>query len=87
MKYIKATEVLPADLVEELRKYAEGCILYVSNKPGPRRGWGEATDTKTLLSCRNTRIRSERQSGLSIKALAGKYHLAESTVKKILYHT
>jgi DNA-binding NarL/FixJ family response regulator len=85
MKYIKATEALPAELVDEIRKYAEGCVIYISNAPGTHRRWGETTETRAAVESRNVRMLSDRLSGLSILKIAEKYHLAESTVKKIVY--
>lgn len=85
MKYIRATEVLPAGLLEEIQKFAEGCLIYIPNKPGLHRSWGEATDTKAMVKSRNISIINDRHSGFSVKEIAISYHLAESTVKKIVY--
>lgn len=84
MEYKKAAEVLPEALLRELQQYAEGCLLYIPNKGGRRRGWGDATDTKTFLNARNREICFDRKSGMALKHIALKYHLAESTVRKIL---
>lgn len=85
MKYISAAAVLPAALLEEVREYAEGRLLYIPTRPGRRRCWGASTDTRTLIKNRNSSMLQDRLSGLSVRALALKYHLAESTVKKIVY--
>lgn len=85
MEYIRATDVLPAGLLEEIQQFAEGCLIYIPQKPGLRRNWGEATATKSIVKSRNTNIMNDRLSGFSVKEIATKYHLAESTVKKIVY--
>lgn len=85
MKYIRATEVLPAELLEEIQKFAGGCLIYVPNKPGLHRNWGEATDTKVMVKSRNISMINDRLAGFSVKEIAIRYHLSESTVKKIVY--
>lgn len=85
MKYIKASEILPDGLVNVIQEYAEGCLIYIPNKPGTRRGWGSFTNTRELLQNRNESIIRDYLSGLTVKRIASKYYLAESTVKKIVY--
>jgi Mor family transcriptional regulator len=85
MKYISAAAVLPAALLEEVQNFTEGRLLYIPTRPGRRRCWGASTDTRTLIENRNSDMQKDRLSGLSVRALALKYHLSESTVKKIVY--
>ncbi|MCL2772627.1 MAG: CD3324 family protein [Oscillospiraceae bacterium] len=85
MKYIKASSLLPDELLQAVQEYAEGCVIYIPNRPGLRKDWGKSTDTKILLRSRNRKIRDDHESGLSAKKLVDKYHLSESTIKKIIY--
>ena len=85
MEYIRASEILPADLIETLQLYAEGCIVYIPKRPGTRESWGKYTETKNELAQRNQKIKNDYKSGFNIKHLMDKYHLAESTIKKIIY--
>lgn len=85
MKYNRATEILPDGLLREIQEYVEGCLIYIPNKQGLRRSWGESTSTRAMTRDRNHRILCDYQSGLSVIKIALKYHLAESTIKKIVY--
>lgn len=85
IKYLKATMLLPDELLKAVQEYAEGCVIYIPNRPGLRQNWGKFTDTKILLCSRNCDIKNDHKTGLSAGKLAEKYHLAESTIKKIIY--
>ena len=85
MEYVRATEVLPADIVESLQEYAEGCMIYIPKRPGSRICWGMKSKIKNELAERNHKIRNDYSSGYTLKKLTDKYHLAESTIKKIIY--
>ena len=85
MEYLKASEILPAGLLNEIQKFVEGRMIYIPNKTGLRRPWGETTDTKVVVKTRNSHIMVDRLSGMSVQEIAIKYHLSESTVQKIVY--
>ena len=85
MKYIKACEILPKYLLEEIQQYAEGCIVYIPNKTGNRRAWGDMNGTKSELVNRNSKIRIDFKAGIIIDKLSDKYSLSIETIKKIIY--
>ncbi len=85
MEYIKATGLLPENLLQAVQEYAQGCLIYIPIKPGSRQDWGKSTDTKQYLNSRNRKIKDDHIAGLSVLAIAEKYNLAESTIKKIIY--
>ena len=55
MKYENAKDVLPARLLEEVQKYAEGKVIYVPRTEKDR-GWGEASGYRDKLKKRNALI-------------------------------
>lgn len=85
MKYIKACDVLPKHLLEEIQKYAEGCAVYIPNRSGSRREWGNTTGIKSKLINRNMQIRDDFRSGIYVDDLSDKYNLSVETIKKIVY--
>lgn len=85
MKYVKACDILPEYLLQEIQKYAEGCIIYVPNRTGKRKAWGDMTGIKSELIDRNMQIRSDFRSGIIIDELSEKYCLSVETIKKIVY--
>jgi len=82
--YVKANDVLPAEIIEQIQDYIEGETIYIPKRPDHKKCWGEDTDTKEVLAGRNHNIYNDYCHGLSVKALADKYFLAERSVKRII---
>ena len=40
MDYIRAAEILPPELVEELQQYADGAVIYIPKKEEDKKAWG-----------------------------------------------
>lgn len=85
MKYANANDVLPAKLVEELLRHVGGCMLYVPQKAGFRKAWGDATGTRRELAARNARIRKEHAAGANLFELSDRFGLSPDTIRKIVY--
>ena len=43
MGYRRAEEILPAGIIKEIQKYADGVNIYIPRKEETRRKWGEKT--------------------------------------------
>ena len=84
MKYINAKNLLPDALVKELQSYIQGGYLYVPADQAQQR-WGEASGYRQELQQRNRQIVEEFQNGTSMEALAEKYFLSVSAIRKIIY--
>lgn len=84
MKYENAKDILPASLLEEVQKYAEGKVIYIP-KCTKTRGWGEASGYREKLNKRNSLICNRYSSGRSILEIAEEFFLSPETVKKIVY--
>ena len=87
MKYKNAKMVLPEKLFKELQKYVQGEILYVPTDSSTRAGWGENNGTKEEYVTRNSEIVMLYRNGLSVDEIAKKYHLSESSIKRIVRDT
>ncbi len=85
MSYINIYDVLPGEMVEQIQKYVEGVKIYIPRKADSRKSWGSSTDTRRVLSLRNSQIRANHQNGISVPELSQKYFLAEKTIQKIIY--
>ena len=46
MRYVKAGDILPEELLLELQRYVDGAYLYVPRKQENRLSWGERTHSK-----------------------------------------
>ena len=84
MSYIKAEEILPAELIRQIQEYADSVYIYIPRKPGTRHAWGQETDYKAELKLRNDRIRSDYAAGESVALLSRRYHLSEKSIRRIL---
>lgn len=84
MKYENAKDIIPASLLEEVQKYAEGKVIYIP-KCTKTRGWGEASGYREKLNKRNSLICNRYSAGRSILEIAEEFYLSPETVKKIVY--
>ena len=84
MKYENAKDVLPAKLLEEVQKYAEGKVIYIP-RTEKGRGWGEASGYREKLNKRNAMICSRYSAGQSIMEIAEEFFLSPETIKKLVY--
>ena len=84
MRYIKAEDILPEDVVELIQQYVDGETIYIPRKAENRLTWGCRTSYKAELKQRNERIHQEYASGATICMLSKRYHLSEKSIRRIL---
>lgn len=84
MKYINAAEILPDQLLKELQRYIDGEVLYIP-KASDKKEWGAANGSRLFYQKRNEEMRRLYKAGCSLDMLAERYHLAYSTIRKIVY--
>lgn len=85
MKYAKANDVLPDEIIELIQKYVEGKYLYIPKKSTTHKSWGEASGIKDSLKIRNSEIYEKYLNGCSINKLCGEYFLSEKSIRRIIY--
>mgnify|MGYP005786910269 CR=1 FL=1 len=85
MKYLNAKDLLPDALVKELQSYIQGGYLYVPTEQARQKRWGEVSGYRQKLQQRNRQIVEEFRKGASMEALAEKYFLSVSAIRKIIY--
>ncbi len=84
MRYIKAADVLPEELLREVQRYADGAYLYIPRVSENRLSWGDRTRSKEETARRNRDIYARFQAGEGPRELAGAYFLTEKTVRRII---
>jgi len=84
MGYIKAFEILPIEIIEQVQKYVDGGIIYIPKREGQKKSWGENTDTKRVLSIRNASIYADYDNGMTTRQISEKYFLAEKSIQRII---
>jgi Mor family transcriptional regulator len=84
MKYEKAENILPCDIIEMLQNYVDGGYIYIPRKNENKKSWGDNTDTKKQLYARDKEIFYKYSSGVSVKILSEQYFLTESSIRRII---
>lgn len=82
MSYLRAEEILPQDLIEEIQRYVNGVCIYIPVIQ--KKDWGSATQTRQLLQSRNEAIYRDHCQGASVAQLAQRYCLAPKSIQRIL---
>lgn len=82
MSYLRAEEILPKELLEEVQQYVNGQSVYIPAKG--KSDWGSATDTKQILEVRNLEIYEKYFAGASVQNLADEYALSEKSIQRII---
>ena len=84
MRYLKAEDVLPAQLLAQVQEYADGVYLYIPRRADHRKSWGNSTRYREELEKRNESIRHLRREGLNAEELAERFHLSVKTIQRVL---
>ena len=84
MRYQKAEDILPAELLAEVQKYADGVYLYIPRRSDHRKSWGNSTRYREELQQRNASIRLLHREGIGAEALAERFHLSVKTIQRVL---
>ena len=84
MSYVKAEDVLPKHLVEEIQKYVDGKLLYIPRKNENSLSWGEKSGTKEKMAKRNQTIVKRYHAGETVETLSREYFLSEKRIRGIL---
>ena len=84
MRYIRAQDVLPADLLNQLQQYVDGAYLYIPRREENRLAWGQRTNSKSETAGRNREIYRRALAGETAAQLAEVYFFTEKTIRRIL---
>ena len=84
MRYLKAEDVLPAQLLAQVQEYADGVYLYIPRRDDHRQSWGNSTRYREELEQRNESIRTQHRAGMATRELAEQFHLSVKTIQRIL---
>lgn len=85
MAYVKATAILPEELISEIQKYVHGETIYIPKLEVSHQKWGSRSGARKFIDDRNASIKGAFKDGKSIDELADHYHLSIETIKKIVY--
>jgi len=84
MKYEKAQNILPQDIIELIQQYVDGGYLYIPRKSESKKSWGENSGIKNSLKKRNKEIYNKYISGVSVRDLSEQFYLTEDSIRRII---
>ena len=84
MKYIKASDVLPEEIIKIIQEYIDGEYLYVPRKDENHKSWGENSGIKKSLKIRNNEIFQKYLKGFTINELAREYFLSDKSIRRMI---
>lgn len=84
MKYAKAHDVLPEEIIKAIQKYVDGKYLYIPRKNENHKSWGEKSGIKDTLKARNSEIYKKYLDGSTVAELTKKYFLSEKSIRRIV---
>ena len=84
MGYMRAEEILPAEIIELIQQYVDGENIYIPRKANKRQAWGTGTKIRRELSERNEAIFRDYLAGRKVAELACKYYLSEKSIQRII---
>ncbi|MBU3154345.1 hypothetical protein LL037_00185 [Clostridium estertheticum] len=84
MSYVKATDVLPEEVLDLIQKYIEGEYIYIPKRECNRKPWGETTKSKEKISARNADIYKIYKEGVSLKIISEMYYLSLKSIQRII---
>ena len=84
MKYAKAHDVLPEEIIKAIQKYVDGKYLYIPRKDENHKSWGEKSGIKDTLKARNSEIYKKYLNGATVDELTNEYFLSEKSIRRII---
>lgn len=84
MKYAKAQDVLPEDILKIIQKYVDGKYIYIPKKDDNHKSWGEDSGIRSNLKARNSEIYKKYLNGTTIDVLTQEYYLSEKSIRRII---
>ena len=84
LKYVNGKEILPEELLNKIRKYAEGVYIYIPKSDSKKSKWGEKTNYHREMELRNQHIYDKYLEGVKMSLLAEHYHLSLQSIRRII---
>jgi Mor family transcriptional regulator len=84
LRYLKAKDVLPEEIIELIQEYVDGDYLYIPRKDGKQKAWGESSGIRESLRERNRQIYKKYSEGASVDELIRTCYLSEQSIRRIL---
>lgn len=87
MGFIHALAILPEGLIEKIKEYVDGQVIYIPKIKLKRCKRGEKTDTKAYFKERNFEICNSYKNGMTVFELSEKYFLTPKSMQRLIRST
>ncbi|MDD6795397.1 MAG: CD3324 family protein [Clostridiaceae bacterium] len=84
MKYEKAQDILPDNIIKLIQEYTDGKYIYIPRKSENKKSWGESSGAIKSLKIRNKEIYKQYIEGKSVNDLCNMYFLSEASIRRII---
>lgn len=84
MKYGKAQDILPEEILQIVQEYIDGEYLYIPRKEENKKTWGENSGVLKELDIRNEEIFRKYNQGISVRELSSLFYLSEASIRRIV---
>jgi len=84
MKYVKAQNLLPTEIIRIIQEYVDGEFIYIPRKDGNQKAWGEKSGAKDSLKDRNNLIFRKYMNGIKVADLSKEHYLSEQSIRRII---
>jgi Mor family transcriptional regulator len=84
MKYQKASELIPENLILAIQEYVDGVFIYIPRRHGKKMAWGTKSGIKSSLNQRNDEIYFKFRKGKTNGELADEYFLSQHSIRRII---
>lgn len=84
MRYEKAQDILPEEILQIVQEYIDGEYLYIPRKEENKKTWGENSGVLKELDIRNKEIFYKYNQGVSVRELSSLFYLSEASIRRIV---
>ncbi len=84
MRYKKAQDLFPEEIITLIQQYVDGEYIYIPRKPEKKKAWGENSRAREELRKRDEKIFEDYQTGINKYTLAERYFLSEKSIERII---
>lgn len=84
MRYEKAQDILPEEILQIVQEYIDGEYLYIPRKEENKKTWGENSGVLRELDIRNKEIFYKYNQGVSVSELSSLFYLSEASIRRIV---
>ena len=85
MKYIKANNIFPEELLKQIQKYVQGELIYIPKPEELEKKWGENSGHRVYLDHRNSQIRENFLWDYLWMNWQKNFCLSIESIKRIVY--